>query len=212
MTGQLIKQFLPEAEVAAVVGPLSRPFHVTRDEIQGQHEMSATVDMREWDQEFLKQKMQYIVQLAPLDHNGVIDWTTVLKTAFEAIDYTLADQAIQNTEQATQKEIDDENTQLDLMMGSGRDRPLPPPNSNFQLRLQTLQTGVQEAMQTNPAFQKKIQENPDLLKLIENRTMYFQRQLQQQANAQIGRTQVTQTFTKNPPAIQQQGGTTYQKL
>ncbi len=65
----------------------------------------------------------------------------------------------------------------------------------MQLRLQTLQEKMQAA-QNNPATQRIMQQNPEIMKVLENRATFFQRQMQQQQNAQIGRMQVSNTFDK----------------
>ncbi len=194
---KLMRQFLPDAEVAAVVGPLNRPFHITREEIQGEFEISATVDVRNIDNDWLKEKLGYLVQLAQLDTQGRLDKTVLLKAGAEAIDYSFADMAIQDEQPATDAEVQDEQRAIDLIIGSGQDQPLPK-GANYQLRLQTLQAKVQ-GFQQNPATMKKVQENPDILKVIENRAAFFERQLQQLQNAQIGRMQVSQTFSKQAP-------------
>jgi hypothetical protein len=194
---KLMRQLLPDAQVAAVVGPLSRPFHIGREELQGEFEISATVDLRNIDADFLKEKLPFLVQLAQLDTMGLLDKTVLLKTGAEAIDYSFADMALQNAGAATEAEVQDERQKIDLIIGSGSDQPLPK-GANYQLRLQTLQAKLQEMMQ-NPATTKIIQGNPDVLKVVMNRAQFFQRQLQQQENAQIGRMQVSKTFSKEAP-------------
>jgi hypothetical protein len=189
---KLMKQLLPDDQVAQVVGPLNRPFHVERAEIQGEWEISATVDLRNLDPDFLKEKLGYYQQLAQLDTMGLIDKTALIKSGAEAIDYAFADMAIQNPQAASQSEVEDEQRAVDLIIGSGQDQPLPKAG-NFQLRLQTLQ-GKQQSIQQNPATMKIIQGNPDIVKVLLNRQKYYERQMQQQQNAQIGRAQVGNTF------------------
>jgi hypothetical protein len=198
---KLMRQFLPDADAAQVVGPLNRPFHIERAEIQGEWEISATVDMRNIDSDWLKEKLGYLTQLAQLDTMGLLDKTALLKSGAEAIDYSFADMALQQPEQvATQAEVQDEQRAIDLILGSGQDQPLPQ-GGNYGLRMQTAQTKLQSLPQ-NPATLKIIQANPDVMKVIMNRITYFQRQLQQQQNAQIGRMQVGQTFGSPPQAPQ----------
>ena len=194
---KLMRQFLPDAQVAAVVGPLNRPFQISREEIQGEFEISATVDLRNIDSDWLKEKLGFLAQLAQLDTQGLLNKTALLKAGAEAIDYSFADMAIQDEAPATDAEVQDEQRAIDLIIGSGQDQPLPR-GGNYQLRLQTLQTKLQEA-QNNPATVKILQSNPDILKVIETRAQFYQRQLQQQQNAQIGRMQVSQTFSKQAP-------------
>ena len=188
----LMQQFLPDDEATKVVGAMARPFHVNREDIQGKYEISGTVDLRNIDSDFLKEKLGYMAQLANLDTMGILDKTVLLKSGAEAVDYSLADMAIQTNQAATQSEVEDEQRAADLIIGSGQDQPLPK-SGNFQLRLQTLQA-KQQSITQNPATMKIIQGNPDIVKVLLNRAQYFQRQLQQQQNAQIGRAQVGTTF------------------
>jgi hypothetical protein len=200
-TGQLCQQLLPDAQVAAVTGGLGRPFHLNRDQIQGQYEMKLTVDMRNLDPSFLEQKLGYMERMAALDTTGQIDRNKYVRLGLESIDVTIADETIQNTEVASEKEISDERTAISIIIGSGVDQPLPKAG-NFQLRLQTDQTMLQE-LQSNPAAMKNIQNNPETMKVIQNRMTYFQRQIQQTENAKIGRTQVSKTFTNQAPQMEQ---------
>jgi hypothetical protein len=194
---KLLRQFLPEDEVARVVGPLQRPFHVSREDLQGEYEISATVDLRNLDSDWLKEKLSYLQQLAQLDTMGLLDKAALLKAGAEAIDYSFADMAIQNPQAASQAEVQDEQRAVDLIIGSGQDQPLPQ-GANYQLRLQTLQA-KQQAISQNPATMKILRDNPDIMKVLLNRAQFFTRQLQQQQNAQIGRMQVSETFSKNAP-------------
>lgn len=199
---KLMKQFIPDADVAEVVGPLQRPFHVERKDIQSEFEISATVDLRSIDADFLKEKLGFLSQLAQLDTMGLLDKAALLKAGAEAIDYSFADMAIQNPQAASDAEVQDEQRAVDLIIGSGQDQPLPK-SGNFQLRLQTLQAKEQSIKQ-NPATMKIIQGNPEIIKVLLNRAQYFTRQLQQQQNAVIGRMQVGQTFGSPPQAPQVQ--------
>lgn len=201
---KLMQQYLPDAEVAAVVGPLARPFHVSRDEIQGQYGISATIDMRNLDPDFLKMKLDAAVQVTSLDTTGIIDRTKLVTMIMETIDQDLASQVIQEQEPVTEKEVADERRDISIIIGSGIDQPLPK-GANFQLRLQTFDNMMQE-LQQNPAATKTVQDNPEKLKVLQTRRQYYERQLQQQQNAQIGRAQVSQTFTKDAPTMALSGG------
>jgi hypothetical protein len=198
-TMKLLRQLMPDDEVAQVVGPLNRPFHISRADIQGEWEISATVDLRNIDSDWVKEKGVIAAQLLQLDTMGITDRAAILKTLWEGLDYSLADTALQNVQAATQAEVQDEQEKVDLIIGSGQDQPLPQ-GANYQLRLQTLQA-KQRSITQNPATMKIIQSNPDIIKVLLKRAEYYQRQLQQQQNAQIGRMQVTQTFSKNAPQI-----------
>jgi hypothetical protein len=194
---KLLRQFMPEDVVARVVGQMERPFHISKEDLQAEYEISATIDLRNLDSDWLKEKLGYLQQLAQLDTMGLLDKAALLKAGAEAIDYSFADMAIQNPQAASEAEVQDEQKAIDLIIGSGQDQPLPK-GANHQLRLQTLQAKMQ-AISTNPATMKIVQNNPDIMKVLINRQQFFQRQLQQMQNAQIGRMQVSETFSKNAP-------------
>src|SRR4029453_7742613 len=146
---KLLRQFMPEDQVARVVGPMQRPFHASKDDLQMEYEISATIDLRNLDSDWLKEKLGYLQQLVQLDTMGLLDKTGLLKGGEEAIDYSFADMAIQNPQAASEAEVQDEQKAVDLIIGSGQDQPLPK-GANYQLRLQTLQAKMQ-AISTNPA-------------------------------------------------------------
>lgn len=197
-TWQLLPQYLPDAEVAAVVGPLSRPFRISRDEIQGQYQITLTVDMKMAAPEYLKTVLDAAVQVTSLDTTGIIKRDKLVTFIMQNISVELAEELIDPQQEAvTEKEVADERRAISLIIGSGVDQPLPQ-GSNYELRMQTDQAMLQELAQ-NPAASKKIQENPEVMQVIQNRVQFFQRQIQQQQNAVIGRMQVTKTFSKDAP-------------
>lgn len=193
-----MRQLLPEEGVAAVIGPTSRPFHVTRAELRGEFDLSITVDLRNADAEWLKEKIPMIAQVLQMDSIGVADKAIIVTNLLEGIDYSFADMAIKDQGSATEAEIQDEQLKIDLILGSGQDQPLPK-GGNYQLRLQTLQAKVQ-GFQQNPATMQIIRSNPKIMQVIITRQAFYERQLQQQQNAQIGRMQVGTTFENQGPA------------
>ena len=123
-----MQQYLPDAEVVAVVGELSRPGElssVNRADIQAQHEITATADMRELDKDWLKEKGVLVAGILQMDSQGVIDKTAIIQNMMGAIDYNLADMAIKDQAPVTQAEIDDEIAKISQIIGSGLDLPLP---------------------------------------------------------------------------------------
>lgn len=192
---QLDQELLPDAEVALVVGPLSRPFHLSRKDIQGAWQIAGTIDMQTIDQDYLKNALQYGVQLASLDTMGVGDRAYLVRALAEMISPDFADNFIRDTQPATQAEQQDEERTIDLILASGQDQPFPK-GGNYQLRLKTATERVQKAMQTNPVVQRRLRENPEIMQVIQSRIDGFQGQLQQQNNAQIGRDMTMQTFSK----------------
>jgi hypothetical protein len=207
MTWQLIQQYEAPQEVAEVVGELARPFPVSREEIQGKHEITATTDMRMLDAEYAQEKLSLIGQAMAFKQEGVL-----FNMAVEAIDPDAADALEQSqvSPEAQAKEQQDELNAIAQAM-SGVEPPLPM-YANHQLRLQTL---MQHTIQSpNPMMLQRLQLMPDAQKILTNRAQFFQNQIQQyQQNPVIGRALQTSTFQPKqapqltaPPGGQQGGG------
>jgi hypothetical protein len=205
-TWQLIQQYEAPDEVAEVVGELARPFPVSREEIQGKHEISATVDMRMLDAEYAQEKLSLIGQAMAFKQEGIL-----FNMAVEAIDPDAAEalQQSQVSPEAQQKEQQDELNAI-AQAFSGVEPPLPM-YANHQLRLQTL---MQNTIQSpNPMMAQRLQLLPDTQKILQNRAQFFQNQIQQYTqNPVIGRALQTSTFqSKQAPQLLappggQQGG------
>jgi hypothetical protein len=200
---ELIKQLGVQSDIEAIVGPMERPFSA----IDTKFEISATCDLRNIDEDWMKQKIPLVAQILQMDVTGRADRAFVVKNLLEGVDYSFADMAIRDEEPATQAEIQDEQRAIDLIIGSGQDQPLPQ-GANYQLRLQTLQAKVQ-AIPQNPVTMQIVQEKPKIMEVIMNREKFFQRQLQQMQNAQIGRMQVGTTFTNQAPQVAERNGSSY---
>ncbi len=194
---KLDQQFLPDQDITEIVGQLARPFQIDRKDIQAGHELTATVDLRELDKDAMKEKAAMIAQILPLDTAGIIDRTALIRNLFSAIDFDLADTAIRDPQAASNKEVTEEIDAVSKIVGSGIEQPLPPEGSNFQLRQQTME----KIMQATPSLTQKVSQDPDVAKVLQTRALYYQRQLQQQENAQIGKVQVQQSFGKSAPMV-----------
>jgi hypothetical protein len=199
---QLFPQFLPDEDAQGVIGLAT--FHLTKKEIQHQYALTGSTDIKDADSEWLKEKIPLLIQLAQLDVTGSMDRVELLHEAAEAISSDFAERLIKNPQVATQAEVQEEQRAIDLIIGSGQDQPLPQ-GANYQLRLQTLQAKM-GSITTNPATAQIIQQNPKIIQVLMNRAQFFQRQLQQQQNAQIGRMQVSQTFNKQAPQVAEPTG------
>jgi hypothetical protein len=205
-TFQLIQQYEAPQEVAEVVGELARPFPVSREEIQGKHDISATTDMRMLDAEYAQEKLSLIGQAMAFKQEGVL-----FNMAVEAIDPDAADALEQSqvSPEAQAKEEQDELNAIGQAM-NGIEPPLPM-YANHQLRLQTL---MQHTIQSqNPLMLQRLQAAPDAQEILKNRAQFFQNQIQQYTqNPVIGRALQTSTFApKQAPQLQappggQQGG------
>ena len=196
--GELIPQFVEDDVWVRVTGSPPPAGSRTREEIQGQYEITLTCDLRELDMEYNLKKAQMVEQILPMDTTGVVDRTVVITELMESISYTLADMSIRSSESVTAKESADELSKVSMIIGSGIEQPMPPPGSNFNLRLQVFQNTIQ----STPFIKQRVAQAPDVLKVLENRYLYLTRQIQQTQNAQIGKTQVGQTFNPSQaPAL-----------
>ena len=196
-TWQLIQQYEAPEEVAEVVGEMAKPFPVSREEIQGKHDISATTDMRMLDAEYAQEKLSLIGQAMAFKQEGVL-----FNMAVEAIDPDAADALEQSqvSPEAQEKERQDELNAIGQAM-NGIEAPLPM-YGNHQLRLQIL---MQNTLQSqNPLMMQRLQAAPDSQEILKNRAQFFMNQIQQYTqNPTIGRALQTSTFApKQAPQLQ----------
>jgi hypothetical protein len=187
-TWQLIQQYEAPQEVAEVIGPLARPFPISREEIQGKHEITATTDMRMLDADYAQEKLSLIGQAMAFKQEGVL-----FNMAVEAIDPDAAEALEQSqvSPAAQEKERQEELAAIGQAM-SGIEPPLPM-YANYQLRLQVLQENTLQSR--NPLMMQRLQAAPDTQQILKNRAEFFMNQLQQYTqNPQIGRALQTSTF------------------
>jgi hypothetical protein len=181
-TFALAQQYLDPVQVARVAGDdAAREIKVSRQEIQGRYDFYWAVDVRDVNTEFLKIRIDFIVQLLGLDNAGLVDRAALLNIAFRALDPNLASRVLRPAAEANQRERSDEKAALAQMM-VGIEPDLIE-GQDHATRLMVLQ----EAMQKNPMVQQSAQGNPLFAALLENRVKHHQFMLQQQTNAQTGR-------------------------
>ena len=203
-TLQLMQQYEVEEEVAAVVGPLARPFKVSPAEIRGRHDVSAATDMKMLDPEYAKQKLEMLGQALQFNQTGTANMSKVMQLAMEVIEPDFADLGIlDDDQQATQREINEEINAISQAF-NGIEAPLPM-YGNHQLRLQTLLKTTLGS--TNPSMGMRLQQNPDTVEILKKRAQFYMNQIQQHTqNPQIGRALSTQTFQpKMAPELAQPG-------
>lgn len=195
-TKKLMQQFIPDEDVAAVAGTLQRPFQVSPEEIQQEHEITVTYDMQMMDGKYAMDKLDQIAKWLPFSQ-GNANMNSAFRVGMEIIDPDIADQVVEDDQQANEKERKDEiNALVAIMQGVEPDKPQ---FANHQLRLQVLEEKTQ-----NPVIQKKIAQDPGVFELLQNRIEYHQNQIQQfTQNPGIGRALSTQTFnTKAAPTME----------
>ena len=179
---QLCQQFMPDEFFFRVVGDeKGRLLRATRDQIQGECDVTVTYNVRDLDPEFVKQKLELIQQAVALDRNGRVDTDEALQMAIELIDPSYAERLLRPGEEASASEIDDEKQVLaQLLLGIPVDVK---PGQAFGLRMQTMM----KLIQTSPSVQAILTQNPVAQELVKTRGMQLKHQLDQQQNAQTGK-------------------------
>lgn len=182
MTLQLAQQFESAVEFQRVVGGKSVPFQVSREEIQGQHDIRLFFNTDTLDPEKMKAKVEVVQKmLAPLDR-GTIDWAPVVRGLFAYYLPEFADLALRDDQQTTQAEIKDEQNNWNLMLG-GTEPEMMEQGQNFPLRLMWLEQKSQE-----PGAMARLSQLPDSEQLVQRRIEHLRFMVQQnQVNAQTGR-------------------------
>jgi hypothetical protein len=200
MMFQLDQQYLPEDEVADVAGGLQMPFHVSRKEIQGAHNIRVKFDAKTIDVEYVKEKVGLMGLLLPFNQGGTANMNAFFRSAMELVDPDMADDVIENDQVATDRERQDEKQAIaQMLVGLEPDKPA---QANNQLRLQV----IQEAL-AMPGMKEKVTGNEVTQALFKNRIAFFMNQIQQyQKNPQIGREVSTKTFSNDAPSMTQLPG------
>jgi hypothetical protein len=181
-TVQLAQQYLPEMVIERVTGGRRVPFRVSREEIQGEFDITFTYDPRNMDMELVAQKLKMFKEVLSFDSFGVTDRTTLTNRAMSWIDPNLAEELVGDSEAASDAEVENEKQNFALIM-AGVEPPMRESGQNFGLRLKVLQSLVQG----NPQAGAEIQGREDRMALFENRVKHLQFMLQQQENATTGR-------------------------
>ena len=178
----LAQQFESEVTFDRVVGGQLVNITLTREEIQGQFDFSLSFNVDSMDPERIEKKISGLVpMLQGLDRAGVIDWGPTVRGLFGYILPELVDESLRTDQQASESELKDEQLNWALMM-SGTEPQMHEKGQNFQLRLNWLESQVQQ-----PDSVKRLAQDPAAAERVQKRREHFRFMLQQQVNAQTGR-------------------------
>lgn len=179
---QLCQQFMPDEFFFRVVGSSKgKPIHATREEIQGSFDVMVGYNAENLDSELKQEKLSLMERALAMDVNGIIDRDAALEVAFEMIDPNLGERLLRPGEEATQREVEDEQAVF-AKMSSGVPVDVKPGQA-YQLRLQTLD----QILQGSPIAQERYMKNEDFRKLVDWRRQQLQHQIEQRQNATVGR-------------------------
>lgn len=177
----LCQQYLPPEFVARLTGGDPQEIAMTQEDIAGRYDLSLRFSVDTLNPEFMEKKLQGITSLTQFDTTGSLDRNKLIKLIAEQIDPMLAKEVVMDPQEASAKEIEDE--QLSWVRIANEIEPPAKEGVNFQLRQQT----AQQIMQTSQELQEKMANKPMVKKLAENRMKYLEFGIMQQQNAQIGR-------------------------
>jgi hypothetical protein len=164
------------------------------------------MDMRLSDMNYVKEKMQLFQQALGMNQAGTARLNKIFNRIMGMIEPDAADLVEEDQQDASQKEIDEEDAATaQILVGM---EPRFPQFGNHQLRLQRL---IQNTLQSpNLEVQRTIAQRKDIQQILMTRMKNHQSQIQQfgGANAQIGRTVTTRAMPSSPaqPAELMQGG------
>lgn len=182
MTLQLSQQFELEAVFTRIVGGKPKPFTVTREEIQGRYDIQLYFNTDTLDPERMKAKISLVKDiLQPMDRWGVLNFAPALSGIAAYLFPEYADQMVQDVEQASEREVKDEQSNWALIM-AGEEPQMAEAGQNFQLRLEWLKNKLAQ-----PSAQARLQNLPDSAELVMRRMQHLEFQLQQRDNADTGR-------------------------
>lgn len=182
-TMKLAQQYEPDEVVQQVAGPLQRPFHQSRQQIQGAWQLTIAFDVRMIDEDYAMARYDAVAKIVgTFNMAGNVDTTGAMKYLFGLLDPDLPDLLLIQDDKAAEKEK--RGAQDDVLKAINGIVPEPPMMGNHKLRLQTIMETVMQ-----PAVQRKVQADPEVKEILKQLIQFHQNQIQQyQNNPQIGRT------------------------
>ena len=179
---KLEQQFAPDVIYYRVVGDeQAHPLHATRDEIQGQFDVSISYNTSMMNVEYVKMVFDFVSQAMQWG-SGRIDVDKLTEFGFDLMDPNLAGRVLKPAQEAAAEEQDDERNVLNsLLNGVGVDVR---PGQAYELRLNWL---TQE-LQRNKRLEKAYSEDESVKEAIEQRLQQLRHQVEQRTtNPQAGR-------------------------
>ena len=180
---KLCQQFMDDEIYFRVVGSSqAQPLKATRDDIQGSFDVSVGFNVGDLDNEMVTAKLGLIEKALTMDTTGRVDRNNALDVIFELIDPNVGERVLKPAPEASQSEIEDEQTVFAKLM-SGVDVDVKPEGQAYDLRLQVLE-GI---FQSNPLGKQAYESNERIREVVDKRLKQLRFQLQQRENAIIGK-------------------------
>lgn len=190
MVLQMAQQFVDEVEFERVVGQTRTPIRISREEIQGQFDITVKFDATPLlDPDAIETRLNQLNALVAMDRGGVINLAVVVREIFALMFPDLSDEALDDIETAGQREIDETDTEWAKML-AGVPPVLREKGVNFSMRQMRL-----EQILADPINQQRAAAAPDTQKYVQDYRQHLAFMVDQQpngANAQAGRVGVRQ--------------------
>jgi hypothetical protein len=181
----LIQEYMPESEYQRITGdmaPLSRG-----DVIAKEYDLILAFDARNLDMEHVAAQFDAITKgVLPIDAENVVNRGKLARAMVRAINPTLADEIVVESEQgeaAVKKKV-----QNDLLLMFTGNTPEYGQDDNPAAQMQAQM--VEQTIQGNPKYQQALGQDPDFTERVQKYMESLQFNMTQQANKQVGRTGV----------------------
>jgi hypothetical protein len=180
----LCLQYMQQEEIVRVAGA---PLNQNITDIAGNFDFLIRFNIQALDNDLVAKKLQAISSfVVPLDAGGVLNRNKLIQMILEAIAPESARDLIMDQTAASEQMFKDVQTDIGMMMLGNE--PLYRENDpTAQARLQY----AQDVISKNPKAQQAAQSDPVFQTLLQNYVKNLQMSVQQQQNAQIGRTGVS---------------------
>lgn len=196
----LYKQYGPDEEFFRVIGSMSpQAQRFSKGDRGEKYDIYLNFDVLNQDPEILMAKYKQIGDIAAQwDRYGQVDSGQYLQVMIEAIDPIIAERILLPKEQASQKEVNEEQNDL-TKIWSGIDTDVPT-NAAHEIRLQVAQNYLQGSQEI-PALdvQQRLQSDEAFRARMEKHIKQLQFAITQKQNAQIGRLGTAPATPATPP-------------
>ena len=194
---QLSFQYMASEELERITST-KIPQNMT--DVASQFDFEVKFDVRDLDNDYVIKKLQAISQFVlPMDVGGSIDRSKLVAKMAEAISPDIAKDILIDQASASQKMYKDVQSDIALMM-LGLEAQYTENDPTAQSKMQY----AQDIVSKNPKAQQALQGDQFFQALFQNYAKNLQMSIQQQQNAQVGRTGVTPVSDKMMQEQQEQ--------
>lgn len=181
---QLLQQYGPDEIYYRVIGTdKAQPLTASREEIQGQFDVSISFNVQMLDPEYVKTFFDMVDKAMSWDISGRMDHDELVLVGLELWDPNIAERVMKPAERASQDELDDEAVQL-TRMASGFAAKDVQRGQAYQLRQQWLENTIMQ----NRDMAERYGADAGFKERVDNHLKQLKHQIEQYGvNAEMGR-------------------------